>query len=805
MNLIVCALALLTTAIPACAQNPIANPGFEQGLDSWNTYTYQPSPDAHPAAPVVGCVGNSSCVFNLLPPPVPVDGNVCGIQSYESSGNGGVCQSFTWPGGPASISVTARSYSQRYDATPYDSGCLVRMGLVSGVTQNRNLVTTWVVFPWSNSWLKRTVLVPGAGTYTLFIEAYQPNSSAVMSTLWDKVEFSPQPPVLITTEPSAAADLLNPDTSVTVTWTTNVASTSVVDYGLPPSFGQSAGSPTLVTSHSVVVSGLLHTKEYCYRVTSAAPGYLECASDDLSFRTPIWFSDIVPQLNSSGTGIIIDWQTDVQTTSQVEYWIGSGSHTFSPEISTPTTTHEVSITGLTQGSEYSFRVLGRHQPEYSDAASGVYTFWTLPPVSFALANGNFEDIKPGQGHSIYPWVQYVTQDGVSGYHPIDGLVGPFPTGGSGSWYGGARAYEGSYFLGAAANVAYKNGGVFQRVSVNPGDTYTLTARYMTHRSLDGEESCNKAAIGVDPTGGVNPRSTDIKWWSGFSDTNDEQWHSAAVTITGGDSGVATVFLEFQQIYSIQWHVTAIDEVTFGPPLPTSIGALKSSKGSLGGILEDKIVTYKSQTTVYFENLSYAKVYVEEDNRTAGVAVLLPIGISQSPAAGKKLTVVGALGVYYKETALLAESWTVDTTDYPLPKPIGMSQTSLGKSGPNQPAIFPGSFGLCNLGLRVRVFGRVTSTMPGGAGDVTVYIDDGSNLRDGSKTQDIPPVPIIGIRTYLTDKETMTASVGDYIAVTGVLGVEFIDPDHWPDPTDYYVYTVYTRTSDDWDLLWSSPP
>jgi len=811
-NLIVCmCVALLAATISASAQNPIANPSFEQGLDSWTAYTYQPSPDAKPAEPVAGCVGDPPCCFNLLHAPAAPDGQyVCGIQSYGTSGNGGVYQSFTCPQGPASIMVSARAYSQKYDGTPLDSGCLVRMGLAPGVVQDRDLVATWVTFPWSDSWHKRTLGVPEAGTYTLFIEAYQPNSSTIMSTLWDKVEFFGAPPVPATSGPTVAADPLNPDTSVTVTWTTDVASTSVVEYGLTPDYGWSAGDSELVTNHSVVLSELSHSSQYYFRVTSAAEGYLDWVSDNLTFQTPIWFSDIVAKIGSDGQDMIIDWHTDVPATSQVEYWSETEPHTFTPEIATLTTTHEVSITSLTEGRQYSFRVLSRNQPQYSDAASAVSTFWTLPPVSPALVNGGFEDIHEGQGHSIYPWVQYATQEGESGYHPIDGLVGPYPAGGSSGWlswqdpegpyFPGVRAYEGSYFLGAGANAAFKNGGVFQRVNVNPGDFYTLTVRYLTH-TVGGENNYTIVRIGVDPNGGVDRQSDDVKWWSGYSDTNDDQWHFAAVTVTAGASGVATVFLEFQQTFSIQWHVAAVDGVMFGPPLPISIGALKASKGSLGAIFEDKIVTRSTDMPVYYQGKAYGKAYVEEDNRTAGIAVLFPTSGTAYPVAGNKLSVVGALGVYGKEAALLAESWTVDDYVYPLPKPVGMSQASAGKSGPSQPAIFPKSFGLCNVGLRVRLFGRVTWTRPGGAtGDVTVYIDDGGKMQDGTMTDDELPVPIHGIRTYLWDKEATTASVGDYIAVTGVLSVELIDLNGWPDSSDYYIYSLLTASPDDWAVF-----
>ena len=62
----------------------------------------------------------------------------------------------------------------------------------------------------------------------------------------------------------------NVDGSATVTWTTNEASTSRVDYGTAAgSLALNAGSVTLITSHSVQLAGLSASTTYYYRVTSA--------------------------------------------------------------------------------------------------------------------------------------------------------------------------------------------------------------------------------------------------------------------------------------------------------------------------------------------------------------------------------------------------------------------------------------------------------------------------------------------------------------------------------------------------------
>jgi hypothetical protein len=58
-------------------------------------------------------------------------------------------------------------------------------------------------------------------------------------------------------------------TSVTITWTTDIASDSQVEYGLTTAYGSmSALDSTLVTSHSINLTGLTAGTTYHYRVIS---------------------------------------------------------------------------------------------------------------------------------------------------------------------------------------------------------------------------------------------------------------------------------------------------------------------------------------------------------------------------------------------------------------------------------------------------------------------------------------------------------------------------------------------------------
>jgi hypothetical protein len=76
-------------------------------------------------------------------------------------------------------------------------------------------------------------------------------------------------------------------TGAVVAWTTDTASSSAVDYGSTTAYGSTVGSSTLVTAHSVVLSGLSQNALYHYRVHSTDSSGNISTSGDFTFRTAI--------------------------------------------------------------------------------------------------------------------------------------------------------------------------------------------------------------------------------------------------------------------------------------------------------------------------------------------------------------------------------------------------------------------------------------------------------------------------------------------------------------------------------------
>lgn len=75
------------------------------------------------------------------------------------------------------------------------------------------------------------------------------------------------------------------NTSVVITWTTDVASDSIVQYGLTSSYGSTATNATLTTSHSVTISGLTAATGYHFLVKSSIDSINYRSSSDQTTTT----------------------------------------------------------------------------------------------------------------------------------------------------------------------------------------------------------------------------------------------------------------------------------------------------------------------------------------------------------------------------------------------------------------------------------------------------------------------------------------------------------------------------------------
>ncbi len=160
---------------------------------------------------------------------------------------------------------------------------------------------------------------------------------------------------------SAVASSAITTSGATITWTTNEASTSQVDYGTTASYGSSTTLNTsLVNSHSQSLTGLAGGTTYHYHVKSKDAAGNLATSGDYNFRT---VSDTTPPtisaVASSGittSGATITWTTSEASDSQIDYGTTSSYGTSTTLNSSLVTSHSQSLTGLAAGTTYHYHV-----------------------------------------------------------------------------------------------------------------------------------------------------------------------------------------------------------------------------------------------------------------------------------------------------------------------------------------------------------------------------------------------------------------------------------------------------------------
>jgi hypothetical protein len=92
------------------------------------------------------------------------------------------------------------------------------------------------------------------------------------------------PPITLSLSAISSSGITS--SGVTITWTTNVGATSQVNYGTTTSYGQSSPlNSSLVTSHSVILTGLTASTAYHFQVKSTDASNNQATSGDFTFTT----------------------------------------------------------------------------------------------------------------------------------------------------------------------------------------------------------------------------------------------------------------------------------------------------------------------------------------------------------------------------------------------------------------------------------------------------------------------------------------------------------------------------------------
>ncbi len=174
-------------------------------------------------------------------------------------------------------------------------------------------------------------------------------------------------------------------TSVTITWQTDEASTTLVNYGLTPSYGSTATGVSFVTSHSVDLSGLTPDTIYHFQAVSADFWGNTARSADQTFRTlagpdttPPIISNI-QVINITETSADIIWQTNELADSRVDYGLTESYELGTVSSSDLVASHILHLSSLTPNTLYHFRVSSTDEAD-NTAVSSDQTFTTLTPL-----------------------------------------------------------------------------------------------------------------------------------------------------------------------------------------------------------------------------------------------------------------------------------------------------------------------------------------------------------------------------------------------------------------------------------------
>ena len=178
-----------------------------------------------------------------------------------------------------------------------------------------------------------------------------------------------------------------PTTSLKFSWQTNIPTTSIVSYQ-GGGTSSSKAEADLKMNHEIIISGLSDRTTYSLQSKGVDEFGNQCLSDLSTFTTPNdtrppKLRNLAVEIKSTGFGsaqkaqIIVTWETDELSTSQVEYGQGIEGTEYSfrsKEDGALTTSHAVIVSELEPSKIYHLRAVSRDNsgnPGYSEDTTTI--------------------------------------------------------------------------------------------------------------------------------------------------------------------------------------------------------------------------------------------------------------------------------------------------------------------------------------------------------------------------------------------------------------------------------------------------
>jgi hypothetical protein len=227
-------------------------------------------------------------------------------------------------------------------------------------------------------------------------------------------------------------------TSATITWTTDQASSSQVQYGTTTAYGSSSGvNATLTTTHSVSLTGLVAGTNYDYAVTSSNSAGVSATSANFTFSIPAVNSPVKspgPAINYvaywgvTSSAITISWSTDVRATTAVAYGTTPSLGQMSPMQTSLTNSHGVQLSGLQSGTTYYFAAQSA-DANGNTGYSTIYSFTTITTAAPTISNvtenpqsGNKGSVTFTTSVPTYSYIVFGTTSAYGHWSPRTGLT-----------------------------------------------------------------------------------------------------------------------------------------------------------------------------------------------------------------------------------------------------------------------------------------------------------------------------------------------------------------------------------------------
>lgn len=407
----------------------------------------------------------------------------------------------------------------------------------------------------------------------------------------------------------------------------------------------------------------------------------------------------------------------VASDSMVEYGEGR-AYTHSVYNTTLTPHHSMTLTGLKPNTVYHVRVNSKASG-YKAGRSGDVVFVTAPDTANLLADPGFESGEFGA------WTGY----GGAGFRTV-------------GWYYGSGPRTGTYGVGNATSGGAIQSGVYQRRAAVPGQEYRFSAWVYTYSNNINATKNYQAVthIGIDPYGGTDAASANVIW-TPYTHAQ-QKWTCLGVSAIAKASTI-TVFLHGGNDVNTEWCVFTFDDAVLTGPIPPAV----SMSQVLANRPDGEMVTITGKCIANATQAGHH--YVEAVDRSCGIRVRTNDILN----VGELATITGTLATRGTGERQLNSAMVMSRTPSTAIKPLYARANAIGGSSPGpECAGVPGTVGLYNVGMLMRVSGRVTAIETG-----YIYINDGSLPGNGLKVN--------------TGAVTTPIVVGKRVAVTGAVRLE----------------------------------